>query len=378
MMFTRAASGCAILAGRQDRRACAAAVAAPDRKQSQGGTGIMEHLGFPTETVVIFAVTVALSLFLDLFAHKRDADVTLKSASLWTIFWIAVSIAFGIYLYFHHGSDMASLFFTGYVLEKVLSVDNLFVIMAIFSWFSIPEAFRHRVLYWGVLGAIVFRAVFVAIGTGLLAFGPVVELIFAGMVGYTGLVMLRKRKQEEELADYSNHIAFRGVRRFFPVWPRLHGHDFFLTRKRAAEESARLGLKVEGLGRKAPFVATPLFLCLVIIEVSDVMFAFDSVPAVIAVSREPLIIYSAMIFAILGLRSLYFVLESLGRYLIHLEKAVVVLLFFIAAKLLLSALKHALGIGFELSPHVSLVVVLTVLAVGVIASLVGAARRKGV
>lgn len=337
----------------------------------------MEHLGFPTETVVIFAVTVALSLFLDLFAHKRDADVSLKSACLWTIFWIVVSIAFGIYLYFHHGSDMASLFFTGYVLEKVLSVDNLFVIMAIFSWFSIPEAFRHRVLYWGVLGAIVFRGVFVAIGTSLLAFGPVVEVIFAGMVGYTGLVMLRKRKQEEELADYSNHVAFRGVRRFFPVWPRLHGHDFFLTRQHAAEESARLGLPVEGLGRKAPFVATPLFLCLVIIEVSDVMFAFDSVPAVIAVSREPLIIYSAMIFAILGLRSLYFVLESLGRHLVHLEKAVVVLLFFIAVKLLLSALKHALGIGFELSPHVSLVVVLTVLVVGIIASLVDRKRRTG-
>lgn len=336
----------------------------------------MEHLGFPTETVVIFVVIVALSLFLDLFAHKRDADVTLRSACLWTVFWIVVSVAFGIYLYFHHGSDMASLFFTGYVLEKVLSVDNLFVIMAIFSWFSIPEEFRHRVLYWGVLGAIVFRAVFVAVGTGLLALGPFVELIFALMVGYTGVVMLRKRKQEEEIADYSAHIAYRGVKRFFPMWPRLHGHDFFLTRKHAEEEAARLGLTVEGLGRKAAFVATPLFLCLAIIEVSDVMFAFDSVPAVIAVSREPLIIYSAMIFAILGLRSLYFVLEALGRYLVHLEKAVVVLLFFIAVKLLLSAMKHAFDIGFELSPHVSLVVVLSVLAVGIVASLVEARRQK--
>lgn len=336
----------------------------------------MEHLGFPTETVVIFGVTVILSLFLDLFAHKRDADVTLKSACLWTIFWIVVSIAFGIYLYIHHGSDMASLFFTGYVLEKVLSVDNLFVIMAIFSWFSIPNEFRHRVLYWGVLGAIVFRAIFVAIGTGLLSFGPYVELLFAAMVAYTGFVMLKKGDQEEEIEDYSSHIAYKGVKRIFPMWPRLHGHDFFIARRHATEEASRLGITVEGMSHKIPFVATPLFLCLAVIEVSDVMFAFDSVPAVIAVSREPLIIYSAMIFAILGLRSLYFVLEAMSRYLVHLEKAVIVLLFFIAAKLLLSALKHGFGIGFELSPHFSLVVVLAVLAVGIIASIISATQRK--
>lgn len=334
----------------------------------------MEHLGFPTETVVIFVVTVALSLFLDLFAHKRDTDVTLKSACLWSVFWVVVSVAFGIYLYVHHGSEMASLFFTGYVLEKVLSVDNMFLIMAVFSWFSIPNEYRHRVLYWGVLGAIVFRAVFVAIGTGLLSFGPYVEVLFAAMVAYTGFMMLKKGEQKDEIEDYSSHIAFRGVKRIFPMWPRLHGHDFFLTRKHAEEEAARLGLSVEGMGRRAAFVATPLFLCLAVIEVSDVMFAFDSVPAVIAVSREPLIIYSAMIFAILGLRSLYFVLEAMSRYLVHLEKAVIVLLFFIAAKLLLSALKHAFDFGFELSPHVSLVVVLTVLAVGIIASIVDAPK----
>ena len=109
-------------------------------------------------------------------------DVTLKSACLWSVFWVVVSVAFGIYLYVHHGSEMASLFFTGYVLEKVLSVDNMFLIMAVFSWFSIPNEYRHRVLYWGVLGAIVFRAVFVAIGTGLLSFGPYVEVLFAAMV----------------------------------------------------------------------------------------------------------------------------------------------------------------------------------------------------
>ena len=312
------------------------------------GLSLMEHIGFPTETVLLFVVVVLLSLFLDLYAHKRDEDISLKSACLWSVFWVLLSVGFGIYLYVHHSAEMASLFFTGYVLEKVLSVDNLFVIMAIFSWFSIPGKYRHRVLYWGVLGAIVFRAIFVAIGTELLSFGPYMEVIFAGMVGYTAFMMLRKREEKEEIKDYSNHIAFRMVRRFFPVWPKLNG----------------------------AFVATPLFLCLAVIEVSDVMFAFDSVPAVIAVSREPLIIYSAMIFAILGLRSLYFVLESLSSRLVYLETSVVVLLFFITVKLLLSACNHLFGIGFEISPHLSLVIVLAVLVIGIVASFVVPPRQQ--
>ena len=330
----------------------------------------MEHIGFPTETVVIFVVVVFASLFLDLYAHKKDEDITLKSACAWTIFWILLSVAFGLYLYFHHSAEMASLFFTGYVLEKVLSVDNLFVIMAIFSWFSVPEKYRHRVLYWGVLGAIVFRGIFVAIGTELLSFGPYMELVFAALVGYTAVMMLKKRSETEEIKDYSNHIAVRMVRKIFPVWPRIKGHDFFVKSSWAEEESRKENIKLDGLGRKAAYAVTPLFVCLAVIEVSDVMFAFDSVPAVIAVSREPLIIYSAMIFAILGLRSLYFVLESLSSRLVYLETSVVVLLFFITIKLLLSACNHLLGIGFEISPHLSLVIVLAVLVIGIVASFV--------
>lgn len=329
----------------------------------------MEHIGFPTETVVIFVVVVFASLFLDLYAHKKDEDITLKSACAWTIFWILLSVAFGLYLYFHHSAEMASLFFTGYVLEKVLSVDNLFVIMAIFSWFSVPEKYRHRVLYWGVLGAIVFRGIFVAIGTELLSFGPYMELVFAALVGYTAVMMLKKRSETEEIKDYSNHIAVRMVRKIFPVWPRIKGHDFFVKSSWAEEESRKENIKLDGLGRKAAYAVTPLFVCLAVIEVSDVMFAFDSVPAVIAVSREPLIIYSAMIFAILGLRSLYFVLESLSNRLVYLEKAVVVLLFFITAKLLLSGCNHIFGVGFDITPNQSLVIVLGVLIIGIVTSL---------
>ena len=349
------------------------------------------HLGFPLETVAVFVVLSVGAIAIDLFAHRSDKPMSLKSAALWSVFWIAVSLAFGGYLWFHHGSETASLFFTGYALEKVLSVDNLFVIMAVFSWFKIPEASRHRVLYWGIIGAIVFRMVFVAIGTGLMALGPYVELVFAVVVGWTGVMMLRRDEEDEANEDYSEHLAYRWVHRFFPVWPRLHGHNFFL-RGHELPEACRQNpdVRLEPAGedlkhpeqhhpqpvKKGALVATPLFLCLAIIEISDVMFAFDSVPAVIAVSKEPLIVYSAMMFAILGLRTMYFVLEALRGYLVHLEKAVVALLFFIAAKLALSASAHLFQHGYEISPNASLVVVLVVLALGVAASFVFPEKSK--
>ncbi|OFN60336.1 TerC/Alx family metal homeostasis membrane protein [Eikenella sp. HMSC061C02] len=349
------------------------------------------HLGFPLETVAVFVVLSVGAIAIDLFAHRSDKPMSLKSATLWSVFWIAVSLAFGGYLWFHHGSETASLFFTGYALEKVLSVDNLFVIMAVFSWFKIPEAYRHRVLYWGIIGAIVFRMVFVAIGTGLMALGPYVELVFAVVVGWTGVMMLRRDEEDEANEDYSEHLAYRWVHRFFPVWPRLHGHNFFLRGHElpeACRQNPDVRLEPAGedlkhpeqhhpqLVKKGALVATPLFLCLAIIEISDVMFAFDSVPAVIAVSKEPLIVYSAMMFAILGLRTMYFVLEALRGYLVHLEKAVVALLFFIAVKLALSASEHLFQHGYEISPNASLVVVLVMLALGVAASFVFPEKNK--
>ena len=349
------------------------------------------HLGFPLETVAVFVILSVGAIAIDLFAHRSDQPMSLKSAALWSVFWIAVSLAFGGYLWFHHGSETASLFFTGYALEKVLSVDNLFVIMAVFSWFKIPEAYRHRVLYWGIIGAIVFRMVFVAIGTGLMALGPYVELVFAAVVGWTGIIMLRRDEEDEANEDYSEHLAYRWVHRFFPVWPRLYGHNFFLhghELTEACRQNPDVRLEPAGEDLKHPeqhlpqpvkkgaLVATPLFLCLAIIEISDVMFAFDSVPAVIAVSKEPLIVYSAMMFAILGLRTMYFVLEALRGYLVHLEKAVVALLFFIAVKLALSASEHLFQHGYEISPNASLVVVLVVLALGVAASFVFPEKSK--
>lgn len=331
---------------------------------------VSTHIGFPTETVIVFIALSVGAILIDLFMHRGDKPISLKSAALWSLFWVAVAMGFAGFLYIHHGAEVASLFVTGYALEKVLSVDNLFVMMAIFSWFAVPDRYRHRVLYWGIIGAIVFRGIFVAIGTGLLSLGPYVEIVFALIVAWTAVMMLKSGDDSDEIEDYSQHLAYRMVKRFFPIWPKLRGNAFLLKQHEVDAELKKPENKDVTIGRggKAAFYATPLFLCVAVVELSDVMFAFDSVPAIIAVSREPLIVYSAMMFAILGLRTLYFVLEALKQYLVHLEKAVIVLLFFIAVKLGLNATDHIWHHGYSISATASLFVVLGVLAAGIIIS----------
>ena len=335
------------------------------------------HIGLETETMVVFGIVALFALSVDIWVHRKDKPIALKSAVMWTLFWIAVSMCFALFLYVHFNGAVASLFLAGYLFEQALSVDNLFVMMAIFAWFKVPEQFCHRVLYWGVLGAIFFRLLFVLIGSALFAMGPVVEFLFALLVAASGFMMLRKKDDnEDENADYSHHIAFRAVRLFFPVFPRLVGHSFFVSQAQVNEEMKKPENQGLVLKRHGPLFATPLFLCLAVIETTDVMFAFDSVPAVIAVSREPLIVYSAMIFAVLGLRSMYFVLDAMRQYLIHLEKAVTVLLFFIAFKLAASASLHLFGFGIDISVYTSLAIIAIILGLGIIASFIFPDKSK--
>ena len=330
----------------------------------------VQHLGMPLETIAVFIGITVVSFFIDFFAHTDDKPISLKGAVLWSIFWVMTALIFAGYLYVHHGEQMMSLFLAGYVLEKALSVDNLFVMMAIFSWFSIPDGYRHRVLYWGIIGAIIFRGIFVVIGTGLLVLGPWVELVFAGIVAFTGVMML-KGGDDDEIEDYSDHFAYKFAKKLLPAYPKLVGHNFIISHSQMEEELKKDANKdLVSKIAKGSFYATPLFLCTFVVEFSDVMFAFDSVPAVIAVSQEPLIIYSAMMFAILGLRTMYFVLEAMKKYLVHLEKAVIFLLFFIAGKLALNSTDHLMHHGFNISPINSLLVVLAILALGVVASFI--------
>lgn len=330
----------------------------------------MEHFGFPLETILIFLAVVAVSVYLDLFAHKKRTEITLGDAARWSLFWVGLALAFYGYLWGRFGKEWADLYLAGYALEKSLSVDNLMVFMAIFASFSIKGILQHRILYYGIIGALVFRAVFVVIGTGLFHASPWVGFAFAAFVVWSAIKMLQQSDAEEDIEDYSNHWSVRLTGKLVPVYTKLHLDRFFVRHKQLFDNSdGGNGGGVPGVTRQGALYATPAFLCLMAIETSDIAFAFDSVPAVIAVTQEPLLVYAAMIFAILGLRSLYFVLAALTKYLVHLEKAVIGLLFFIGAKMALQSWNHAIGdTGLHISPGWSLVIVLGMLAAGVVAS----------
>ena len=338
-------------------------------------------LGFPSTTVSIFVIAFVFSLIIDLVQHKNSEEITLTNATIWSIFWIALSL--GFYAWLRWGMDStgfgealkpeqseayANLFLTGYVLEKVLSVDNLIVFIAVFKFFDIKDVLQHKILYYGILGAIIFRAIFVGIGSTMLqVMGPWAEIIFGAAIGYAAYQMLTSEDDDDEEPEYEKMFLVKMFNKIYPIFPGLIGNRFLVSSSEAENEA-----KKDQTDYKVPAgvkqLMTPAFVCLLVIEGSDVMFAFDSVPAVIAVTREPLLVYSAMIFAILGLRSLYFVLVALTKYLVHLEKAVLWVLVFISLKMFLTAAK-----GFEidlLDHNVSLVIVLGMISMGIIASFI--------
>lgn len=327
----------------------------------------MQHFGFPLEAIFIFFSVLFLSVYLDLFAHRNTKEISVKDASLWSLFWIGLALAFYGYIWVRFDKEFADLYLAGYVLEKSLSVDNLMVFMAIFASFGITGHLQHRILYWGIIGALVFRAVFVVIGNGLFLLSPWVGFGFAAFVIWSGYKMWKESGSdgEDEIEDYANHWSVRWTGKLMPVYTKLFGERFFV---KSSELSAE---QLANVTRKGVKFATPAFLCLIAIETSDVAFAFDSVPAVIAVTQEPLLVYAAMIFAILGLRSLYFILAALTKYLVHLEKAVIALLFFIGIKMGIQSWNHTIGdTGLHISANASLFIVLGVLTAGVIASFV--------
>ena len=305
------------------------------------------HEHYSIGNIAIFAIFVVGALYVDLHSHKKDEPVSAKSAAIWSAFWVALSLAFAMYVGFTHGKDQASLFMAGYLLEKSLSVDNLFVFMAIFSSFGVKDKYQHRILYFGIIGALVLRMIFVALGSSFIAlFGKVALTGFGLFVLWSAWKMWQasKNDSDEEIVDYTDHWSVKMVKKFIPVYPHKVDHDFFHK-------------------DNGQWKVTPFFLCLVCVEFADVMFAFDSVPAVIAVTQEPFLVYTSNIFAILGLRSMYFLLAVAKRYLCHLEKAVIAILVFIGTKMILDVF----GV-VHLTPSISLAVVATLMIFGVFLS----------
>jgi tellurite resistance protein TerC len=295
----------------------------------------------------IFGVVVAGMLALDLGVFHRKAHVVRgREAAIWSLVWIAVALAFNLGVYLRYGGNRGIEFFQAWLIEKALSVDNLFVFLAAFSYFAVPEHLQHRVLFWGILGALITRGVFIAVGAALLAAFHWVTYIFGAFLVLTGGRLLFGGDEE---VHPQNNPVLRLFRRFVRTTPDYDGPRFFVRR--------------EGL-----LYATPLLMVLVVIEASDVVFAVDSIPAVFGVTRDVFIVYTSNIFAVLGLRALCFLVARLVRRLRYLKPALALVLAFVGAKMLIGDKVH-------ISDAVSLLVVVGLLGVAALVSLVIPPRR---
>jgi tellurite resistance protein TerC len=333
---------------------------------------------WPVVGSVMAAVLVVVGTA-DMLAHRKTREITLGDAGFWSLLWIGVALGFYGWLRGARGVDEANLFLAGYTLEKTLSVDNLVVFIAIFDYFRIKGALQYRILRYGILGAVVLRLLFVLAGTSVLAvLGPFADLLFGAFVLWSAIKMasLGGDDDDDEDSDYGEHVGVRLARRFVPVVPFLDGNHFFVSGARARAVLSERGSDPESDLEPARSYATPALLCLLVIELSDVMFAFDSVPVVIAVTREPTLVFASMIFAIMGLRALYFILAALLKWLVHLEKSVVVVLAFIGLKLVAGATHEFFHWPSRMpSPTESLVVIFSILGFGVLASGVSVLRN---
>jgi tellurite resistance protein TerC len=266
-----------------------------------------------------FIALVLLFLFLDLWVfNKKQHEITIKEALLWTLVWFGLAMLFNVFIWLEFGHVAGLQFFTGYLIEKSLSVDNLFVILLIFTSFRIAPKFQHRILFWGILGALVMRGLMIGLGTALIARWSWILYIFGAFLLYAGFKMFLKNEE-----DFDPHDSFvvRLVRRFVHV-SKNHEGDGFIFKER--------GKMAVSLG----------FVALLVVEVTDVAFAFDSIPAIFAITLDPFIVFTSNVFAILGLRSLYFVIAKAHGIFNYLSYGLGIILVFIGLKMLLSDFVH--------------------------------------
>jgi tellurite resistance protein TerC len=295
-----------------------------------------------TETLawILFNVFVALMLVLDLFVfHRRSEALSMKQALGWSAFWISLAAIFAVLLGAWQGKTAALEFSTGYVIELSLSADNLFIFLMVFRYFHLPQEEQHHVLFWGIIGAIVMRAIFIFAGVGLIHRFHWIIYGFGALLVITGIRMLFRHG--EQVHPERNPLV-RAFRRFFPVTQNYEGGKFFVRRDR--------------------LYATPLLLVLLVIETTDLLFAVDSIPAVLSITLNSFIVYTSNIFAILGLRSLFFALSSLLNIFEYLHYGISCVLVFVGMKMILSR-------SYPIRTEISLIVVATILLVTIVASL---------
>jgi tellurite resistance protein TerC len=297
---------------------------------------------------VVLALIVGM-LALDLVAHRRAHAISLREAAGWSTAWVVIGLAFGAWVWAEYGADRGQEYFAGYLIEKSLAVDNVFVWAVIFGYFAVPRAYQHRVLFFGVLGALVLRGGFIAAGAALIATAEWVLYVFAVFLLYTGYRMLRQR---DEHVDPESSRALRLFRRYVPMT------DFYVEQRFLVR-------------RASVVIATPLLAVLVLVEVTDVIFAVDSIPAIFAVTDEPFLVFTANAFALLGLRAMYFLLADLIHRFVYLKAGLAVVLMWVGVKMFLKV--DVLYVPTTLS----LAVITTILAVSIGASLLRTRGESG-
>ncbi len=304
--------------------------------------------------VFIGCVLLCLGLDLGLF-HRRAHLVTFREAFIWSLIWFGLAMAFAVGLQHFRTREESLQFLTGYLIELSLSMDNVFVIALVFSHFAIPSQYQHRVLFWGILGALVMRGLMIAVGAALISLFHWVLYLLGALILYTGIKMLFSKA---EVAPEKNRLL-RWVRKVYPVSPELDGQRF-LTRWNGA------------------VALTPLALVLVVVETTDLVFAMDSIPAIFAVTTKPFIVFTSNVFAILGLRSLYFVLASAIGYFRYLKVGLSVVLAFIGIKMLLEPHEGIPPLPFQIDIpiSVSLLVVATIILISIVLSVTARQREK--
>lgn len=310
----------------------------------------VDWLGKPVWMWLSFMAIVVALLAFDLgVLHREDREIEVRESLLLSVMYIGLALLFGAWVWWQLGPEPGMNYLTGFVVEKTLALDNVFVIALIFSFFAVPRLYQHRVLFWGILGVIVLRAIMIGVGATLVSEFYWVLYIFAAFLIFTGIKMLVMGDKEP---DVGNNPLIRFLRRRFNVTDQMHGHAFFVK-----QPHPKTG--------KLVWFMTPLFMALVMVEIADLIFAVDSVPAIFAITTDPFIVYTSNIFAILGLRALYFALAAMIHRFHYLKPALAIVLIFIGSKIFVADL-----LGIEKFPaSISLGVTLSIIAAGVLYSL---------
>ena len=317
-----------------------------------------EWMGKPVWMWVSFLLVVLVLLALDMgVLHKKPKAgkaahvIGVRESLMTTAGYMALASMFGAWIWWELGHQRAIEYYTGYVVELSLAMDNVFVIAMILGYFKIPREYQHRVLFWGILGVLLLRGIMIGVGAAVVQNFHEILYLFAAFLIFTGVKMLLTKEEEE--ADLAKNPVLRFLRKYGRVTDKLHGLKFFVKLK-------------DTNAKRMAFYMTPLMVALILVELADVLFAVDSVPAIFAITTDPYIVFTSNIFAILGLRALYFALSAMIARFAYLKYALAVLLVFIGAKMLLADM---LGL-VDMSPLVSLAATLTILAIGVVYSLI--------